>query len=93
MKKRILILGCTGSIGSQTIDIVRKMNDQFSICGLAVGKNKDKLSSLCKEFNCKGTVFSDKGIDGIRELIESCDADIVVNGIAGSAGRTFNDCS
>ena len=84
--KKILVLGCTGSIGSQTVDIVRNMKDQFSICGLAVGNNKEKLNSLCKEFNCKGAVFAEDGIEGIRSLVESCDADIAVNGIAGSAG-------
>ena len=86
MKKRVLVLGCTGSIGSQTLDIISHMSDRFSVCGLAAGSSKDKLSLLCKQFNCKGTLFSEDGIDGIKQLVETCGADIAVNGIAGSAG-------
>ena len=86
MKKRILVLGCTGSIGSQALDIVSHMSDRFTVCGLAAGSSKEKLDSLCKQFNCKGTLFSEDGIDGIKNLVATCGADIVVNGIAGSAG-------
>ncbi len=86
MKKRVLILGCTGSIGGQTVDICRNMKDEFEVCGVAAGKNKDAVEKLCKEFNCMGTVFSEDGIDGIRKLIEQSNADIAVNGIAGSDG-------
>ncbi len=86
MKKRILILGCTGSIGSQTIDIVRNMSSDFEICGLSCFSKKEKLASLCKEFNCEGTLFCEDGIEGIKKLIKSSGADIAVNGIAGAAG-------
>lgn len=86
MKKRVLILGCTGSIGSQTVDICRNMKDSFEVCGVAAGKNKAAVNSLCTEFNCKGTVFTEDGIDGIEKLIKESNADIAVNGIAGSDG-------
>ncbi len=86
MKKRILVLGCTGSIGSQTLDIVRNMNSKFEICGLSCFSKKDKLDSLCKEFNCAGTLFCEDGIEGIKKLIKNSGADIAVNGIAGAAG-------
>ena len=86
MKKRVLVLGATGSIGSQTIDICRNMKDRFEVCGVAVGKNQDALNSLCKEFNCKGTCFATDGIQGIENLIKTSNADIAVNGIAGAAG-------
>ncbi|MBQ0038919.1 MAG: 1-deoxy-D-xylulose-5-phosphate reductoisomerase [Treponema sp.] len=84
--KKVLVLGCTGSIGKQTIDICRNMPDQFKVCGVAAGKNEDAVASLCKEFNCNGTVFSRDGIKGIENLIDTCGADIAVNGIAGAAG-------
>ncbi len=86
MQKKILILGCTGSIGSQTVDIVRKMGDRFKIVGLCAGHNKDALDALCAEFNCPGTLFSKEGIDGIKKLVQTCKADMAVNGIAGAAG-------
>lgn len=86
MKKRILVLGCTGSIGSQTLDICRNMSDKFKVCGISAGSSESKVKELCKEFNCPGTVFSKDGIEGIKKLIKSTDADIAVNGIAGAAG-------
>lgn len=84
--KKVLVLGCTGSIGSQALDICRNMNDEFQVCGVAAGKNEDAVAALCREFNCPGTVFSRDGIDGIKQLVSSCGADIAVNGIAGAAG-------
>ena len=86
MKKKILVLGCTGSIGSQTLDIARNMKDSFEVVGISAGHNEKSVQELCKEFNCRGTVFSRDGIDGLEKLIKECNADIAVNGIAGSAG-------
>ncbi|MBO4321008.1 MAG: 1-deoxy-D-xylulose-5-phosphate reductoisomerase, partial [Treponema sp.] len=48
--------------------------------------NQDALKSLCKEFNCKGTCWSTDGLSGLRKLLDECDADIAVNGVAGSQG-------
>jgi len=42
--KRILILGSTGSIGTQTIDVVRAHPDRLQIVGLAAGGNASALS-------------------------------------------------
>lgn len=86
MKKRVLVLGCTGSIGSQTLDIVRHCPDEFEIAGLSCGSNKKELERLCKEFNCQGSLFSEEGISGIENLIKKSNADIAVNGIAGAKG-------
>lgn len=86
MKKRILVLGCTGSIGSQTLDICRNMSDKFEVCGVSAGSNEQKVKEICSEFNCAGTVFSKEGIAGIERLIKTTHADIAVNGIAGAAG-------
>ncbi|HAK68770.1 MAG TPA: 1-deoxy-D-xylulose-5-phosphate reductoisomerase [Treponema sp.] len=84
--KKILVLGATGSIGSQTLDIVRQMPDLFSVSGLSVGTNEAALEKLCREFNCPGTCFKRDGIGGLENLLDSCDADIAVNGVAGAAG-------
>lgn len=85
-KKRVLVLGCTGSIGSQTLDIIRNEKDLFECAGISAGKNIAKVENLCKEFNCPGTVFSRDGIEGLKQLINSSKPDIAVNGVAGSAG-------
>lgn len=84
--KKILVLGCTGSIGSQTLDIVRRMPDLFSVVGLSVGKNQEKMEQLCSEFHCPGTCFEIDGSVGLENLIKSCGCDIAVNGVAGAAG-------
>ncbi len=86
MKKKILVLGCTGSIGSSTLDIVRRFPDLFSVCGLTVHRRKTELEKLCKEFSCTNAALAENSPDEIRCVIEKSNADIAVNGIAGSAG-------
>ena len=88
MKKKILVLGCTGSIGSSTLDIVRRFPDLFSVCGLTAHRRKTELEKLCKEFSCTNaaTAATENSPDAIRCVIEKSNADIAVNGIAGSAG-------
>lgn len=84
--KKLLVLGCTGSIGSQTLDIARNMKDDFTVVGITAGHRRDELEKLCKEFGCPGSLYEDEGIEGLQKLAESCGADIAVNGIAGAAG-------
>lgn len=84
--KKVLVLGCTGSIGSNTLNICRAFPQKFSVCGITCNSKKEELEKLSKEFNCKCSLTSEDGIDGIKKLIEESEPDIVVNGIAGSAG-------
>ena len=51
--KKIAILGSTGSIGKQTIDIVRKDKKNFKILLLTANKNYRLLSKQIKEFKVK----------------------------------------
>ena len=84
--KKVLVLGCTGSIGSNTLNICRAFPQKFSVCGITCNSKKEELEKLSKEFNCKCSLTSEDGIAGIEKLIEESEPDIVVNGIAGSAG-------
>lgn len=84
--KKILVLGCTGSIGTSTLDILRNQKDRFVCCGITANSKKDELERLGKEFSCPVSLTKTDGIDGIKNLIEKTQPDIVVNGIAGSAG-------
>ena len=84
--KKIFVLGCTGSIGSQTLDIVRKMPGEFCVTGLSVGKDRQKLDELCREFSCPGTCFSEDGNEGLERLLNESPCDVAVNGVAGAAG-------
>ena len=49
-KRRIVVLGSTGSIGTQTLDVVRQHGDQLEIVGLAVHGRVDELLSQAREF-------------------------------------------
>ncbi|MET3575290.1 1-deoxy-D-xylulose-5-phosphate reductoisomerase [Bhargavaea ullalensis] len=49
MVKKISLLGATGSIGTQTVDVVREAPDQFKITALAAGKNIGKLREIIRE--------------------------------------------
>jgi len=84
--KKILVLGATGSIGKSTTDILRNQRDRFTCCALTANSKKKELEALGKEFSCPTSLTSLEGIDGIKSLIEKTKPDIVVNGIAGSAG-------
>lgn len=84
--KKILVLGCTGSIGTSTVDILKNHKDRFACCGLTANKNKEKLEELASFFECPYSLTSEEGTEGIKKLIEKTKPDIVVNGIAGSAG-------
>jgi len=48
--KRIVILGSTGSIGTQTLDVVRSLPEELKVVGLAAGKNWRLLLEQIKEF-------------------------------------------
>ena len=50
MLKRISILGSTGSIGTQTLDIVAQYPDQFQVVGLAAGSNVSLLARQIRQF-------------------------------------------
>ena len=53
MKKKIAILGSTGSIGKSTLDIIRKDKKNFEIVFLSANNNYKKLIQQAKEFDFK----------------------------------------
>jgi 1-deoxy-D-xylulose-5-phosphate reductoisomerase len=96
--KRIALLGSTGSIGTQTLDVVRKHPDLFSVVAIAAGSNAELLAAQADEFRPalavlgkgsidppKGTAFR-AGREGVLEAAAHPDADVVVNALVGSAG-------
>lgn len=58
--KKIAILGSTGSIGTQTLDIVRENPDKFKISALTCGKNVRLLAEQIREFSPSVVCVSDK---------------------------------
>lgn len=57
--KNIVVLGSTGSIGTQTLDVVRE-NDGLNVFGLVAGRNKDLLEKQVREFKPSYAVINDE---------------------------------
>lgn len=90
---RIGIFGCTGSIGQNTIDIVKKNSDRVRITALAVGSREDELLKLSQELGVERLAMGSVGKNGtphgpqaLRSLAASKDLDLVVNAVVGAAG-------
>lgn len=81
--RRIIILGSTGSIGTQALDVIRANRDRFEVVGLGVGSNRDELARQAAEF---GVAATSVGHDEAEQLVRDIDADVVLNGITGSVG-------
>jgi len=60
MKKKIIILGSTGSIGSITINLINQNKKKFSIKLLSTNKNIKKVFKQANKFNVKNVVINDK---------------------------------
>jgi 1-deoxy-D-xylulose-5-phosphate reductoisomerase len=93
--KRLAVLGSTGSIGTQTLDIVRKLPDQFKIIGLAAGDNLELLEKQILEFKPEVVYYRDQQkelrtegcqIIPIEEIAAHPDVDIVVAATSGKSG-------
>lgn len=100
--KRVSILGATGSIGTQTLDVIRLNRDKFTLEAISVGENIDVLRKIIAEFNPKlVSVKHEKDVKKLKDefndvlftsgdngLIDvaTYDADILVTAILGSVG-------
>lgn len=68
--KSLSILGCTGSIGVNTLEIVRQFPRRFKICALAAGRNISLLKEHIKEFNPRlVSVMDAEGAEQLRESL------------------------
>jgi len=87
--KRIVILGSTGSIGQQTLDMVRAHPDRLTVVGLAAGSDVEGLASQCQEFGVVESVLAARdGPDSLCDLIGRTQPDLLVAAISGLAGLT-----
>jgi len=59
MKKNIVILGSTGSIGQNTFNIIKNDKKNFDIKLLSTNKNVSKIISQAKEFKVKNIIIND----------------------------------
>lgn len=92
--RRVIVLGATGSIGTTFFTSLRNHSLDIIIEGIAAYKNKEKLNVLKDEFKVPNAMlFKDKSNSEIEEFISSINADIVLNGIAGSDGLFATLCA
>ena len=68
--KRIAILGATGSIGSQAIDVIRKHSELFKLAGISLNKNSQKAIEIIDEFKPELIAVSDH--DAYLSVKEYC---------------------
>jgi 1-deoxy-D-xylulose-5-phosphate reductoisomerase len=92
--KKIVVLGSTGSIGRQTLDVVRAFRDEFEVVGLAAGNNHALLKQQVQEFRpahfwCNN--YPDKSPEGIaftamEDMVRLEEVDVVMVATIGSVG-------
>ena len=87
-RRRVVLLGSTGSIGTQTLDVIGRHRDDFEVVALAAGRNTDLLAEQARAFD----VPADRAVSAIdrpevlAELASLADADVIVNAVVGFAG-------
>ena len=98
-KVRVLLLGSTGSIGTQALDVIAANPDRFEVVGLAAGgANLDLLAQQVSATGAKHVAIADpdaagrfdgtatSGPDAVTELVQVVDADVVLNALVGALG-------
>lgn len=106
--KNIIVLGSTGSIGCQTLDVATQHSDELQVVGLAAHRSLEQLCEQGRRFDKAQLIITDEslttdarlveqgivcGYDAITELIWQDDVDLVVNALVGAAGlRASYEC-
>lgn len=99
---RLTILGSTGSIGVQALDVARNHPDRIRVAALTCQENIDLLEAQAVEFGVRTVAVANRvkakdlrarfsgvvmeGPEGIEEIAAAIDADIVLNALVGSPG-------
>ncbi|WP_072687574.1 1-deoxy-D-xylulose-5-phosphate reductoisomerase [Rhodococcus marinonascens] len=97
---RVLLLGSTGSIGTQALEVVAANPDKFEVVGLSAGGgNVDLLAQQIRDTGVSSVAVADRGAagalglpgvlsgpDAATELVRTTEADVVLNAVVGSLG-------
>ncbi|MDO5439552.1 MAG: 1-deoxy-D-xylulose-5-phosphate reductoisomerase [Erysipelotrichaceae bacterium] len=102
MKRKVILLGASGSIGSQTLEIIEKYPDEFELIGISVGKNLNRMVEILMEYPTIRYAYSIEeapglilkypetrffhGEKGLEELASVKEADLFVNALVGFTG-------
>ncbi|MEN9593772.1 MAG: hypothetical protein RLY23_255 [Actinomycetota bacterium] len=83
-----MILGSTGSIGTQALDVIRSHRDEFEVVALSAGNNQDLLARQASEFGVAPERARCAGDDSriLEEFASLDDVDVVLNAVVGFAG-------
>ena len=81
--RRVIVLGSTGSIGTQALEVIRAHPRRFELVGLSAGSNATLLGEQAAEFHVEHTAI---GAEESERLVREVDADVVLNAITGSIG-------
>ncbi|WP_029264703.1 MULTISPECIES: 1-deoxy-D-xylulose-5-phosphate reductoisomerase [unclassified Microbacterium] len=81
--RRVIVLGSTGSIGTQALDVIRANPRRFELVGLAAGSNAEMLEAQAAQFQVESTAL---GALEAEHLVHDVEADVVLNAITGSIG-------
>jgi 1-deoxy-D-xylulose-5-phosphate reductoisomerase len=100
----VALLGSTGSVGEQALDVIRAAQGRFRVVALAAGRSAERLAAQARELRPAAVGLVDEtraaalaaelppgcrlavGAEAVAELAAGDDADVVLNGITGSAG-------
>jgi 1-deoxy-D-xylulose-5-phosphate reductoisomerase len=81
--RRVTILGSTGSIGVQALDVIRANRERFQVVGLAAGSNREMMNKQAAEF---GVQYTALGAEEAEQMARDINADVILNAITGSVG-------
>jgi 1-deoxy-D-xylulose-5-phosphate reductoisomerase len=81
--RTVVVLGSTGSIGTQALALARRYPERFRLVGLAAGSNAAMLGAQAAEFGVTRTAL---GAAEAERLVQDVPCDVVLNGITGSVG-------
>lgn len=82
-KRKISIIGSTGSIGTQALEVIEKLQDKFEIIALAGGHNRELLQKQAEKFKPRYTVL---GEEGLEKICNDKENDIILVACSGKIG-------
>jgi 1-deoxy-D-xylulose-5-phosphate reductoisomerase len=83
-RRRVAILGSTGSIGTQALDVIAAHADRFEVVALAAGRNEELLRRQVDRFGVRIATTAADGLDGLMQVAVQSDPEIVLAATDGS---------
>lgn len=92
---RVALLGCSGSIGTQTLDVIRMHPDKLALTAVAVNSSAAKLVSVAREFGVAHAAIADearRNDPALAELPQGCELDFGEDAVTRLATLPDVDC-